>query len=188
MPDAERPDIQLASMLAVGGQPERARAILREFESSVRDTALLRSVQPALHATRGWIALADGKPQEALTEFGRGDVAPDGPSTACTICLPAQLARAFDAAGQPDSAIAEYARYISTPFVGRWGETLDASMLPATHERLGQLYEAKGDVVKAAEHYRAFIELWKDADPELQPRVAEARRRLAKLTPVEKPR
>jgi hypothetical protein len=43
-------------------------------------------------------------------------------------------------------------------------------------------------IEKAAEHYRAFIELWKSADPELQPRMAEARRRLAKLTPVEKPR
>ncbi len=32
------------------------------------------------------------------------------------------------------------------------------------------------------EHYRAFIELWKDADPELQPRVATARQRLRKLT------
>ena len=41
---------------------------------------------------------------------------------------------------------------------------------------------------KAAEHYRAFIDLWKNADAELQPRVAEARRRVAKLTSVEKSR
>ena len=60
--------------------------------------------------------------------------------------------------------------------------------LPAAHERLGQLYEAKGNTAKAVEHYRAFIELWKNADPELQPRVAGARRRLAMLTTSEKPR
>jgi hypothetical protein len=29
---------------------------------------------------------------------------------------------------------------------------------------------------------------WKNTDPELQPQVTEARRRLAKLAPVEKPR
>ena len=54
------------------------------------------------------------------------------------------------------------------------------------HERLGQLYEAKGDTAKAVTNYRTFIALWKDAEPEFQPRVAEARRRLEKLTPVEK--
>lgn len=58
----------------------------------------------------------------------------------------------------------------------------------AIHERLGQLYEAKGNAEKAAEHYRKFIDLWKNADAALQPRVAEARRRLAKLTPVERPK
>ena len=55
-------------------------------------------------------------------------------------------------------------------------------------QRLGELYEAKGDAANAAKAYREFIELWKNADPELQPRVAEAKRRLAKLAPVEKPR
>jgi hypothetical protein len=36
--------------------------------------------------------------------------------------------------------------------------------------------------------YRAFVEQWKNAEPELQPRVAEVRRRLEALTPVEKAR
>ena len=38
-----------------------------------------------------------------------------------------------------------------------------------------------GNTEKAIENYRAFIELWKNADPELQPRVADAKRRLARL-------
>jgi len=45
-----------------------------------------------------------------------------------------------------------------------------------------------GNMPKAIEHYRAFIELWKNADPELQPRVADAKRRLARLTQPEEPR
>jgi hypothetical protein len=52
--------------------------------------------------------------------------------------------------------------------------------------RLGELYEAKGDTANAVAHYRAFVELWKNADPELQPRVAEVKRRVEALTPVEK--
>jgi eukaryotic-like serine/threonine-protein kinase len=65
---------------------------------------------------------------------------------------------------------------------------MDPIRLPAIRERLAQLYDALGQPEKGAEQYRSFIELWKNADPELQPRVAEARRQLAKLTPVEKPR
>ena len=46
------------------------------------------------------------------------------------------------------------------------------------HERLAQLYEARRDTTKAVTNYRTFIALWKDAEPEFQPRVAEAKRRL----------
>jgi predicted amidohydrolase YtcJ len=55
---------------------------------------------------------------------------------------------------------------------------------------IGLLRDKLGEVAreKAVENYRAFIDLWKNADPELQPRVADARKRLAALTPVEKPR
>jgi tetratricopeptide (TPR) repeat protein len=187
-PDAERPDLNVAENYAWSGRPERARAIVTEYHASVRDTAVKRSTQPALHTTLGAIALAEKRFGEALSEFRRGDSLPDGPANACAICLPLYLGRTFDAANQPDSAIVQYEKYLRTPQWSRTDEVLDPESSPAIHERLGQLYEAKGDAANAAEHYRAFIELWKNADPELQPRVAEARRRLVKLTPVEKPR
>lgn len=60
---------------------------------------------------------------------------------------------------------------------------IDPANLPGVRERLGQLYEAKGNTAKALENYRAFIDLWRNADAEVQPRVAEARRRVAKLAP-----
>jgi hypothetical protein len=49
------------------------------------------------------------------------------------------------------------------------------------HKRLGELYEAQGDREKALSHYLAFIALWKGADPELQPKVAEVKARVARL-------
>jgi hypothetical protein len=35
--------------------------------------------------------------------------------------------------------------------------------------------------VKAVEYYNEFVELWKDADPDLQPVVSEVRERIARL-------
>jgi hypothetical protein len=60
----------------------------------------------------------------------------------------------------------------------------DPVRVPAIHERLGQIYEARGDDERAVLHCRAFIELLKNADAKLQARVADARRRLERLTLV----
>jgi len=43
------------------------------------------------------------------------------------------------------------------------------------------LYDEKGDTEKAALYYAQFVELWENADAELQPRVAAARERLSEI-------
>ena len=103
-------------------------------------------------------------------------------------CLSFDLARAYDAAGKADSAAMMFERYLAIPFAFKADVDLDPMRVPAIRERLGQLYEGMGDTTKAIANYHAFIELWKNADPELQPRVADARRRLARLTQPEQPR
>jgi len=55
-------------------------------------------------------------------------------------------------------------------------------------EALGKAYDAKGDVANALKHYGWFVETWKNADPELQPRVAAAKERIRKLAPADKPK
>lgn len=45
---------------------------------------------------------------------------------------------------------------------------------------------AKGDRQRAASHYTTFVDLWKKADPELQPQVNDVRKRLARLADLEK--
>jgi hypothetical protein len=57
----------------------------------------------------------------------------------------------------------------------------DAFSLAPSYKRLGELYEARGDRKRAADYYGKFVDLWKDADPELQPAVTEIRQRLARL-------
>ena len=192
----DRPYFSVARTFARLGRPERARAVLAEYDRDVRDTTYRRVHEPQLHTALGEIALAENKPSEAVSEFRKADMLPDGPSTSCAVCLQANLARAFDAAHQSDSAIANYEKFLSTPY----GERLDAPLfdtfadqvdpvyLAGVHRRLGELYEAKGDTAKAVAQYRAYVDQWKNAEPELQPRVAEVRRRLEALTPVEKSR
>jgi tetratricopeptide (TPR) repeat protein len=159
----------------------------------VTDTSLQRLAAPELHQALGTIALARGDAQSALDEFRRSDVAYDGlPSNECAPCIHFVIARAFDALGQPDSAIAEYQAYLAAPYFqkllgGENGNIAfgDAMVLAGLHKRLGELYEAKGDRQKAAEHYVAFVALWKNADPELQPEVDDVRRRLTRLSDTE---
>jgi hypothetical protein len=58
---------------------------------------------------------------------------------------------------------------------------IDSWFLAAAHKRLGELYEARGDHPRAVAHYGEFLELWKRADPDLQPKVAAVRTRLERL-------
>ena len=53
--------------------------------------------------------------------------------------------------------------------------------LAAALRRLGEMYESKGQRAKALEYYGRFVDLWKNADPELQSAVREVRGRLAQL-------
>ncbi len=92
----------------------------------------------------------------------------------------ALLAQAHDLAGRPDSAIVYFERFASIPDPNLFSH---AEYLAGTHKRLGELYDAKGETAKAIEHFTAFVELWRDAEPELQPKVTAVRNRLARLRP-----
>jgi tetratricopeptide (TPR) repeat protein len=57
----------------------------------------------------------------------------------------------------------------------------DAIFDPPSHLYRAEIYEERGEVEKAAEHYRRVIEMWSDADVQLQPTVDRARERLEAL-------
>jgi len=127
----------------------------------------------------GEIALAERRPSDALPAFRKSAVRADGPVEWCGDCRQAQIGIAFDRMGQPDSAIVAFERYVAMPNYLRI--SYDADFLAGTYKRLGELYEQKGNTAKAILYTRKFIELWKNADADLQPQVAEARQRLARL-------
>jgi tetratricopeptide (TPR) repeat protein len=127
------------------------------------------------HNARGVIAVAEGRYEEAVAEYRQFR---EG-ATGCVMCGLFNLAEAFDRAGEGDSALAYYERYLDAPQLFRGGN--DNGNLWRTLRRLGELYEARGDTAQAVEYYNRFVDLWSEADPELQPIVRDVRGRIALL-------
>jgi tetratricopeptide (TPR) repeat protein len=69
--------------------------------------------------------------------------------------------------GRYDEAIAEYQRILR----------LNPNY-PLAHYHLGLAYERKGQSNQARAEFRHFLEVWKDADPDI-PEVVAAKQRLA---------
>ena len=176
----DRPYLPLAFAYAAGGQPQRARALLTEYEREVKPI-YRRGDDTQRLWTWGAVAMAEGRFPDAIGEFQAFAAGPRW----CRPCGLAALAQAYDRAGQPDSAIAVYERYVTTPDPTRLGSWRigddDATQLAPTHKRLGELYEQRGDSARAKDHYTRFVELWRDCDPELRPAVLEAKQRLRLL-------
>ena len=175
----ERPHERLVRVYSLAGKPDRARAYLTAFDER-RKQIRHRSDEVSRHAMAGDIALAERRYEDAAREYRATDISP------CAACVLPDLARAYDLAGNADSAIAVFERYASGPSEPVRIKFSDGLNLAGAHKRLGELYDAKGDAQKAASHYSAFVELWKDADAELQPHVRTARERLAVLQRAER--
>jgi eukaryotic-like serine/threonine-protein kinase len=173
LPLTEAPYGDLVVVYALAGRVDRARPLMAEWERRRPEASGMRDTIRA-QRMRALVAIAEGRYADAQAAL-RPVVQLD-----CPVCELPLLGRAYDLGGARDSAIAVYERFITTPWLDR--TEADGAFLGAVHKRLGELYEAKGMREKALEHYRAFIELWKEADPELQPQVTNARQRVAALT------
>jgi tetratricopeptide (TPR) repeat protein len=163
------------SLLAIAAAMHDGAAAHAYETSLLKDLPLskLATIVGFREAVHGLVAMADNRPKDALPLFAtayKGDVgrADTGPMRAL----------AFDLVDQPDSAIAEFERYVDA--VDVYFRT-KPDYLAGSYKRLGELYETKGNTPKAIESYQKFIDLWKDADPELQPAVRAAKARLEEL-------
>jgi tetratricopeptide (TPR) repeat protein len=165
---------QLKRLLATAAHYEAL-----EYDAAARDSVDRQAWRGQRLYVEGSIALAEKRTDDAIRTFRRMDVDADGLPISCAFCLSIALSRAYDQANNADSTIASLERYLGTTITFRINP--DTWLLAPAHKRLGELYEARGDAKKAAEHYAAFVELWKRADPDLQPKVAEARTRLERV-------
>ena len=174
IPAPDRPYPALVTLYAKAGKPDQARRAWREYEAAVPEA--LRRGDSFRHYAAAALAEAERHPDEAAAEY-RKWYDENGECNACGLF---DLARLADQAGRTDSALALYDRGLASPSMLRF--MADAYALAPALKRSGELYEAKGDRAKAADRYRRFVDLWKDADPELQPGVREVRGRLARLS------
>ncbi|MGE5728321.1 MAG: protein kinase domain-containing protein, partial [Gemmatimonas sp.] len=170
-------------MLALGysrlGAAAKAREVMSQHEARLDSLSRKREAVP-LARSRGMIALAEGKTDSAIAYFRRGDLEADGlPSSNCTACTPLLVGLAFDRGGHADSARAYLGRYVESSGTGH--TFVDRFYLAPSLYRLGELYESAGDTKHATEYYGRFVDLWKNADPDLQPRVEEARKRMERM-------
>jgi len=173
IPAEDRPYLGLAWLYADAGQPDRARQLLAEYEAAVPEG--VRRGQPFRHGAAAQIAFAEGRIQDAIRGY-RTWYDEDG----CSVCGLFLLGRAYERAGERDSALAVYERAVTTPGYTRAFE--EELTLGPTYRRLGEMYEERGQLDKAREYYGRFVDLWKNADSELQPIVREIRGRLTRLT------
>ncbi|MGH7688598.1 MAG: protein kinase domain-containing protein, partial [Gemmatimonadaceae bacterium] len=121
LPVAVRPYAGVAQIYAMAGQPGRARAILAQMDAEVKDSALIKSSAPDRHTALAMIALDEKRPLDAVREFRLADALPDGPANDCVKCTAVMLGMAFDRANLPDSAIAQFQRYLDTPYSVSFG-------------------------------------------------------------------
>ncbi len=171
-----------AYFYAVAGRPDDARRWL----AAERRASNRYSSQPApLRAGEdGWfeglVAMGEGRFADAVDALQQAEIDYDSfyPDFG-TRLLSWDLARAFDGAGMADSAVARFEMALE------YGDYLEiqrqAREYPVTLIRLAQRYDEMGDLEQAAGYYGRFIELWADADPDLQPRVEAARLRLEEI-------
>lgn len=169
----DRPYSYLALCYAQAGAPERARRLLAEYERAVPEG--WRRGDAFRFAAAGALALADGRIPEAIRGY-RAWYDESG----CTACGLFQLGQAHDRAHQPDSALAVYERAASSP--GCSGCTTSSCRSPPPIGVWEMLYVERGDAARAKAYYGRFVDLWKEADPELQPIVRDVRARLARLS------
>ena len=169
VPPLDRSWGEVGRILLEAGETERGREALERGWDEVPER-LKPAWEKYRAVDRASVARAEGRSLDALDEIR------SLPPWTCVPCRARVEGQLLDEAGMADSAIVYYERYIETPDNFRLFR--DANWLGPTLERLGQLNDDLGDTEKAAVHYAQFVDLWKDADPELQPRVEAARARM----------
>ncbi len=177
-----RPYTGFATLYALGGRADKAREVMRERESALTDTIARRAGEPLAQRATAEIELAEGRPLEAIKLWRKADTLPDGPIDSCLICRQADIGRGFMKANMPDSAIFWFEKFVNTPYMTRYANSIDALNLAAAYKALGELYEAKGERARARDYYQRFVTLWDKADADLQPVVKSVRARIARLS------
>ncbi len=173
MPLADRPYQSLINEYAFLGRADRARQLYSEMNRA--DTTHGNDPSWGQYAL-GWVEVAEGKYASGLAR-----IRSQADSAACFNCSRYYLAWAYDRAGEHDSTRVILERTVNA--APEWEQYYDDSInLARAYQRLGELYEAKGDRAKALDYYGRLVEQWRDADAPLQSVLRDIKARMARLT------
>ena len=175
--DSVRPYYSLGILAAKFGDADGVRRARAEWERH-----RLRGATPEWVPVQ-WdarLAEAEGRWRDAARSHARVQR-----MRRCNPCGTFFAAEMWDRAGEADSAIAWYRQGVETPMTENDFE--DGYLYPIALRRLGALHEERGNSAAALDHYERFAELWRDADPELQPIVDEVRASIERLASEPRP-
>ena len=162
--------------LARLGEASRAQALLADYRGRLSDEQR-ENRRVALMRSDAEVALAADRADEAVSLLRTARDVTTRPGRDRNLAW--LLAEAYDESGNADSAVAYYELYLETHSIRQIFQ--DFRYLPGTLRRLGELYEERGDREKAVEYYSRFMDLWTEADADLQPIVEDIRGRVARL-------
>jgi tetratricopeptide (TPR) repeat protein len=173
LPPAGRPWNTVMSAFIELGMLSEARTMLARWEAELPDTlrAPTNAVDYRRHARQ--LPILESGDLDAISRGYRQAQVEER----CTRCFRWPLAEVEARRGNVAEAIALYENSVEEPISVRFYPMQRVIAL----ERLGPLYEEIGEFQKAAAVYAEFAEAWKEADPELQPRVRVALERVQLL-------
>nr|NIM20213.1 tetratricopeptide repeat protein [Candidatus Latescibacterota bacterium]NIM21950.1 tetratricopeptide repeat protein [Candidatus Latescibacterota bacterium]NIM65968.1 tetratricopeptide repeat protein [Candidatus Latescibacterota bacterium]NIO02376.1 tetratricopeptide repeat protein [Candidatus Latescibacterota bacterium]NIO29286.1 tetratricopeptide repeat protein [Candidatus Latescibacterota bacterium] len=164
--------------LAAGGNVEQADRMIRALEAEHPDReALTESYRWALgvlELAKGNTSAAVARLERALEKVKSAGFIPGEKDAHIRFFL----AKAYLESGNPASAEAELEMLLSAYDTDR---VIFGLWTARAYYLLGMACEELERSSEAVTQYQEFMEVWKDADPELQGEVADARQRLAKL-------
>ena len=156
-PVEQRPYLNLHGPMpcsATSGQ-----ALMAESAANL-DSTQARGAEPFRNYILGTIAMTEKRPADALRDSRRM-------ISGCQAAGAGRLPSA-EPTTSPDNLPPLPGASDTWPAQMKTGFGRRTSLGP-TYRRLGELYEEKGDRAKAASYYQKFIDLWRDADADLQP-------------------
>jgi len=154
---------ELAVIYARTGKTGEASRLLKDMSSQAKNLTATSSLnrtdkgdQASISETKGEIALARGRIAEAIECFELAiDLEPRYPME--------PLAFAYQKAGRLKDAADKYEEIIANRRLS--GQLTEQWIL--AHYQLAGIYREMGDTQKAKEFYGKFLNIWKDADPDI---------------------
>lgn len=166
----------LAVEAARQGRNAEAASVVTRFEARADsllaegDSVTARSLRGRALTLRGRIAAAHDSLDAAVDRMRRGLDMINAAWYGYRDIERYWLARLLEQRGGEEEALAIYGSLYWTP----WLE-------PLGYFNRAQLHERRGEVEEALRYYARFVDLWSEADEQLQPRVETARRALERL-------